>query len=85
MTPPRPTGSLADHDALTASLFAHRLLEDAFDRAPTLENALRAEQAMARLSADARRCGMVSCRRDVAGWAARRVDAYQRLLAGGAP
>ena len=76
------TGTLRDHDALVASLIVHRLLEDAFDHAPTPQNALLAEQAMAHLRSDARRCGMVACRRDVSGWAARRVEAYQRLLAG---
>ena len=78
----RATGTLRDHDGLVASFIVHRLLEQAFDRAPTPENALLAEEAIAQLRVDARRCGMVACRRDVSGWAARRAEAYQRLLAG---
>ncbi len=65
-----------------ASFIVHRLLEQAFDRAPTPENARLAEEAIAHLRADARRCGMVACRRDVTGWAERRIATYQRLLSG---
>lgn len=77
------TGSLRDHDLLVAALAAHRLLEAAFDCEPSPQNAGYAEEAYQRLRAAARRCGMVACRRNVAGWAERRVDAYGRLLIGG--
>jgi hypothetical protein len=84
--PTPPAGSLRDHDALVAALAAHRLLEAAFDCEPTLQNAAYAEEAYDRLRAAARRCGMVACRRDVAGWAERRAELYGRmLLRGGRP
>jgi hypothetical protein len=74
------TGSLRDHDALAAALAAHRLLEAAFDGDPSPENAGHAEEAYRRLRAAARLCGMALRHRDVTGWAARRTDAYGRLL-----